>query len=92
MEEQNKELFYDLINNHKRDICATILGTSIPTLQRWIANDEWPTYVDIILEQRQDIHNLTKLLEYEKYQIVEVKQTVSNFVNASQVLKDLVSD
>ena len=89
---ENKELFYNLINTSSRENCCVILGTTIPTLQRWISKDEYPSYVDIILEQRESLKSLQSRLDYQKMKVIEVKQTVSNFVNASSALKDLLSD
>lgn len=55
---KSEELWNDLINNNSRENCCMILGTTIPTLQRWISQDKYPVYVDIILDQLDDLKTL----------------------------------
>ena len=92
MEEQNIELVHDFLSNNRREVCVAVLGTTIPTLQRWISKDVFPDYVYIILELRASLKATEQKLDYANFKTTEVKQTVSNFVNASSALKDLISD
>ncbi len=86
------EKIFEFIDKFSREIASQKLGTSVPTLQRWLSSRKFPDHVWLMVVLYSKNEDLEHKLDYANYKAIEVKQTVSNFVNASQGLKDLLSD